>query len=153
MIFPREHVQEAQRPRWRRPGFYILIAIASISIPILIGKNREAAHIEDKLRVELKEILPPPGATLVGEESRHKPGSAFIGLTYSLNSDFNTARVFYERELASKGWTYHVDRRLGSEVVVEFCKRPYAVKIDYAGDSVVPAQYRLYVDWNLNDCP
>jgi hypothetical protein len=52
----------------------------------------KAARIENVLREEFKAIGSPPGATLIGEESLHKPGAVFVGHTYSVSSDFKRSK-------------------------------------------------------------
>jgi hypothetical protein len=128
-----------------------MLAAAAV-IAGFVRADRKAARIQGELREEFKTIASPPGTTLIGEETLHKPGATFIGRTYSVSSDLQIIRKFYERELPSRGWAYHVERGSGSEIVVEYCKEHYAAKIDYFGGDTLPVRYTLYLDWGINDC-
>ena len=138
---------------WKLPPA-LLVALLGVAVfmAFFIRANIKAAHIEDILREEFRAIGSPPGVTLIGEESLHKPGVVFVGHTYAIRSDFGEVREFYERELASRGWVHNGESRSGDEVVIEYCKQQYATKIDYFVNSVDPARYTLYLDWGINNC-
>lgn len=127
------------------------LAVA-ILVTVFVRANIKAAHIENVLREEFRTIGSPPGATLIGEESLHKPGVVFVGHTYALTSDFRAVKEYYEKELPRLGWMHNDERGHGNEVVIEYCKLQYATKIDYFVNSEAPGRYTLYLDWGINNC-
>jgi hypothetical protein len=143
---------ETGRLRLKRLAAYALLVVVLVCAPIFIRENRKAAHIEEDLQAELKAIASPLGAAFTRQDSRHKPASAFVGQTYSVKSDLQTIKRFYEGELAKRGWVYNGERMHGTEVVVEFCRGSYGAKIDCPKKDSDPLEYTLYLDWGLNDC-
>lgn len=140
--------------KWQKPSpilWGVLLGIG-VLVTIFVYGNIKAAHIEDILREEFRTIGSPPGVKLIGEESLHKPGVVFVGHTYSFTSDFNVVKAYYERELTSRGWVHNDERQSGDEIVIEYCKRQYATKIDYLLNSATPVRYTLYLDWGINNC-
>jgi hypothetical protein len=137
---------------WKVLVVCAFVLAAAMAVGSFVRANNKAAHIEAELRQEFRVIATPSGALLIGEESLHKPGSTFVGHTYSVSSDMQMIRRFYERELTSRGWIYHTERGSGSEVVIEYCKGSYAAKVDYFASTDGPTRYTLYLDWGINDC-
>lgn len=137
---------------WKILILCVLMLAAAAVIASFVRADRKAARIQSELREEFRAIASPPGTTLIGEESLHKPGSTFIGHTYSVGSDLQTIRRFYEQELPSRGWVYNTERGSGAEVVIEYCKGTYAAKVDYFVNADGPGRYTLYLDWGLNNC-
>jgi hypothetical protein len=145
--------EEKDSKLWKPPpALWMALLGVAVFMTFVIRANLKAAHIEDVLRGEFSAIASPPGVTLIGEESLHKPGVVFVGHTYAIRSDFNSIREFYERELPSRGWVHNSESRSGDELVIEYCKQQYATKIDYFVKSEAPARYTLYLDWGINNC-
>jgi hypothetical protein len=143
-----------KQSKWRKPspGVWVLLAGSLILVAVFLRNNMKAARIEEVLRQEFSALGSPPGATLVGMESHHKPGVVFIGHTFSFSSDFRTVKEYYEHELTRRGWVHNDERGSGEEVVIEYCKLQYAAKIDYFLNSKNPPRYTLYLDWGINNC-
>jgi hypothetical protein len=137
-------------------GAIVFGLLLFIAVP-MIWSFRHQAQVERNL----KEIMPPAGATVTQHNVSNKWTQGVIGNYYRVDLTHDQIRAHYDAELLRHGWKFKEqiplttwDKDYGESQAI-YCRGNYAAGVYFTGNrqTELGFRYALDISWGLGYCP